>query len=696
MTTLICLLAAVAFIVLAQPLYRATTQIFIEPRASNLVDSQIDLIKSSAFLNDVLEQEKAAGLAPKSATIDKQEPATNFSEEFYSLQKQLLVSRLSNSYVIAINVDSKNPERAARLANLITQTYIKQQSTSATAQTSDVTAPLDARIENQRDQLRKAEAAVEAYRQDNNLVSADGSLNEDEQSLELSNRLAAAKAETRSAEARLDVLKNASVSDVLAGASPEALTSQVVSSLRLQLLDITQREAEAVLQFGERHPSLVALRSEKDSVRTFLDQELELIVKAAEDNITVAKTNEEFAQNQLDELTQASAAKKDEQAKLRELEGEVASSRAALEELEDKAAGGEELKDQSTRVLSKAVVPTLAIFPNKPLVMAASLLGGLSLGSLLALIPALFRQPKNAARLNKSRKVKRKTMNEARLRTKAEKTKSQQKNYDFAPPKQSASSGKAKKDYTPPSNKNNKRDAAIVGANMGATVGAQGDSMSQSKRLFNRLKKRTREEQSPSQNAHSYKQEAYSRASYSKPPYDPSPHESSSYQEPYQEQYQETMHSPPPPQSHTDGWEEPAAPHTQRPYDEPNHNEPTVEERASSLSEAIHAFLPKSTHTLPSPPSPAPHRHPAPEHPTYDSQPTYPEHLVEAVEARRDAVGHGGHVYGHNADREISKLVDKIDGNSGYHDPYPPQPSHHRNPSHPRSHARDLLRKLDR
>ena len=321
-TTIICLFLGIAFILIVDPLYRGTNQIFIDPRSKSLIeneivptglgrssiggdlillDSQIEIIRSDTVLRTVLEQEKEDGFAPPPKSVSLVRALSNFlksfteagqrhladtgAEELRQLRKALWVSRLSNPYVVGINVRTNDPERAARLANMIAATYIEQQSKSRSSATRDTTITLNSRVETLREQVRKAEADVEAYRAETGLIGADGRLIDDDQLHDLNNRIVAAKAETSVARARAEALKNASVSDVLAGSSSEALTSQVVSNIRLQLADLTRRESEALAQYGDRHPSLSALRSEREGINNLLRQELQRIVKAAKNNL---------------------------------------------------------------------------------------------------------------------------------------------------------------------------------------------------------------------------------------------------------------------------------------------------------------------------------------------------------------------------------------------------------------------------
>lgn len=774
-TTILCLIAGIGFILVVDPLYRGTNQIFIDPRSKSLVeneivptglgrssiggdlillDSQIEIIRSDTVLRKVLKQEKIDGLAPPAQGVGLVKALSNFlkslsqtnrrnidsanaaeTEELQDLRKSLWVTRLSNSYIVGINVSSDDPERAARLANMIAATYIEQQSTSRSSATRDTTISLNSRVETLREQVRKAEAAVESYRAENGLIGADGRLIDDDQLRDLNNRVVAAKAQTSLARARAESLKNSSVSDVLAGSSSEALTSQVVSNIRQQLADLTRREAEALAQFGERHPTLAALRSERAGINALLSQELQRIVKAAENNLEVAQSNEQFVQGQFDELTTASSANQKALVKLRELEREAASSRSVFESFLVRAKESdeqEELSNDSTRIISTASIPTIAFFPKKRLVLGAALFAGLSLGTLIAWLRALFSAPAKTSQTSDRRSVARSRQAQTNPQTayNAEseehhvnaRTRQQQPprspRHQAAPAKpdhQFKNDGhrqarepqqrqaKSDYDYVPPEQAASQRTSMNHEASPANKTGSS--PVSQTKRLFSRLRKnaRLKQQQSPQPSAQLYSEPSPESVNYGEQSYQEPAH---TYRPPMNEPQPQQQHSrhvyaqPPlepdnyaqPPyhapvherQPHHNAQAETRSPHTVPPY-----GNQTLDQKTSSLSEAIHALLPKTANSS----RQRPH-HQAPMH--ANQQPVYPDHLVDPVNPVNDTVGHGGHVYGSNVDHNLSNLIDRVEGNNRYPDTHMPRSSNHDNSPYPRSRARDLLRKLGR
>lgn len=420
-TLFFTVLASLAAFLLPQS-FEATNQIFIDPRSKALIeeeivptglgrssiggdllllDSQIAIIKSDRVLRQTLQKEIDAGRLnagrdgkPDFMMID-------------GLRKSLKVARSGNSYVVGITVRDPSPAGAARLANSIVATYIAQQSDNRTDVTRETTTALKSRVENLRNGVRQAEARIEAYRAENNLIeiagtgtssgtdiagSADRLLN-DEQLRNLNTRLVDAKADLLEADANYEALRLASATNNLAGATAEALASPVLGNLRSQLAIASSALANAEGSLGARHPRLGALRTEVASIQRSIKNEITRFFEAAKSRRNVARKNLKSLESLFGELTRSSLSDSKALVRLRELEREAASQREVFQALQLKAkqSGEQEtLSNDSTRIISRANPPILAAFPHKKLFVAGGLFLGLTVGIFLAWLVAIF------------------------------------------------------------------------------------------------------------------------------------------------------------------------------------------------------------------------------------------------------------------------------------------------------------------
>src|ERR1700691_1570546 len=143
LSTVIAVALAAAFVLLVPHKYTATTQILIDPmdlRASQneisptipqsdaavlQVESQARVIASDNVLSRVVATE---GLDHdpefmRGAMAQQYGAVAALNE----LEKHVQVKRSERTYVVDVSVTSEDPEKAARLANAIAQTYLTEQ-----------------------------------------------------------------------------------------------------------------------------------------------------------------------------------------------------------------------------------------------------------------------------------------------------------------------------------------------------------------------------------------------------------------------------------------------------------------------------------------------------------------------------------------------------------------------------------------
>lgn len=419
--TLISVLAlAIVFLVLSPALYTATTQLLIDPRDQKilqnevrstgigadtaLIESQLRLLSSEAVLKRVVAAENLAGerefgapnpdgltarlrgllgMAPKADTGDPMMRAVEI------LQRNVSVRRAEKTYVIEVRVTSRDPHRAARLADAIAEAYIEDQNDAARALTRQATGELTSRLEELRDKVRTAEDKAQAFRNANGIVSAKGTLVGEQQLSELNQRLVLARARMSEADARYDQVQRAIRSGGDPGALSDALSSNVVQALRTQLAEISRREVELSNNLGPRHPQVAAIHAQLQNIRTLISEELKRIAEATRADRDAAHANEQSLNRELERLQANSSATDGAKIKLRELEREVDASRSLYEAflLRAKQTGEQErLSYNTARIIASALTPESPSFPPRPLIIGLALFLGVGLGVTLALL----------------------------------------------------------------------------------------------------------------------------------------------------------------------------------------------------------------------------------------------------------------------------------------------------------------------
>jgi succinoglycan biosynthesis transport protein ExoP len=423
-TTAGMLVLALMFGALAPREYTAMTEILIDPSdlravgnetaaqssdsALLQVESQVRVLTSDAVLRRVISSQSldsdpefvhgpsligALMGGGDAAPVDKTIAALN------ELNRHIRVKRADRTFVVDVNVTSRSPAKAARIANAIAEAYLAEQTDVRANAAKQVSRTLDARLKELEDDVRKAEDKVEAFKVRNNIVSANGQSVSDQQLSEVNNQLVAARARTAEAKSRLDQIEQVQRSKDLSGAFPEALQSQTITALRSQYAEIVRRQAEQMATLGPLHPAVIDIEAQVERLHRMIAEEINRTALSARSDYETAKADEQMLGGHLDTQKQTSVTNSQAMVGLRELERQVQASRTVYEAFlvrAREASAQEQLDTKNIHVLSKADPPLARSWPPPTSIMAlAALFVGIASGTGIVLMrPA----PLNGAR----------------------------------------------------------------------------------------------------------------------------------------------------------------------------------------------------------------------------------------------------------------------------------------------------------
>jgi uncharacterized protein involved in exopolysaccharide biosynthesis/Mrp family chromosome partitioning ATPase len=396
LSTVIAVALAAAFVLLVPHKYTATTQILIDPmdlRASQneisptipqsdaavlQVESQARVIASDNVLSRVVATE---GLDHdpefmRGAMAQQYGAVAALNE----LEKHVQVKRSERTYVVDVSVTSEDPEKAARLANAIAQTYLTEQTEVRSNAARQISQSLTGRLKELQGSVRDAEQKVEAYKASHNIVGANGELVNEQQLTNLNSQLSLARARTSEAKARLDQVESVLQSKTPIGAFPEAVQSQTITMLRSQYAEIMRRDAEQKSSLGERHPAVIEIEAQGARLQKLIEDEVSRIAQSDRAEYERAKADEDMLSRQVDALKNTAVSTNESLVGLRELERDVQANRAVYESflVRSRETGEQEQVDtKNIRIISKADRPMYRSSPPPSLVLglAAALLG---------------------------------------------------------------------------------------------------------------------------------------------------------------------------------------------------------------------------------------------------------------------------------------------------------------------------------
>lgn len=332
----------------------------------------------------------ASGLAKeKLPVLESEAPSLNRQAALDRFAKNFEVRLDDPSYVMLVSFTSGNPQKAADIANRVTQIYVDQQITSKSAATTKAASWLDERLDALRVEVAQAETEVEQFRAKNDIVSTRDITLNDQQLADLNRQLIESRAELAGAEAKLRLARDMSGGGTGLDTIAEVLNSPVIIALRGQETDLLRRESDLKQQFGPRHPLIQQIATEKQQLYSKIAGEVARITSNLGNQVEVIRTRVATLEQELDKAKGTTVKDRDAEIKLRELQRQADASRALYEQFLQRS---KETREQQQLIEADAKIISVAAAPDKPstsgprLFGAIGFAGSLVMGSLLSLV----------------------------------------------------------------------------------------------------------------------------------------------------------------------------------------------------------------------------------------------------------------------------------------------------------------------
>lgn len=291
--------------------------------------------------------------------------------------------------LITIGFTAADPDEAARIANAYAAQYVDDQLSDKTAATEQAASWLGQRIRELREELTRSEDTIAAFRADNNLMDLGGTTDAARRVADITGQLSAIQSERAAKEARLKTLqelrsRGGNFQHVL-----EMLQSPVIDALREQDIKLAAQLAQLSSEFGERHPEIVRLTADRESVAQSLRREVDSVIGGLQREVDLLRAREQEIQSRFDQAQTTAVLSKQAEVRLHDLEREAEATRALYATF---LARFKETSEQrnlirpDARVVAQATAPTVPSFPRVPLVVAGGFVTSLLLGTLLAFL----------------------------------------------------------------------------------------------------------------------------------------------------------------------------------------------------------------------------------------------------------------------------------------------------------------------
>lgn len=300
-----------------------------------------------------------------------------------AVQQAVQVQRAGLTYIIDVAAKSRDPKKAATLANAYADAYLKNQLDAKFDAIARINEWLNTRLSDLRDEVRVRERAVERAKAEANLLQAEGATLTEQTLSDLSTRLVDARADLAEREARLRAVETGAIGS--ADAAEESLRSDVISNLRAQQADLARQKAELSSRYDWKHPEIRRISDEIADIDDRIRENIARIMAFQRQQVEVARRRlasiEASLQGQRSELIENNEAA----VRVRDLDREAESSRVLYETFLNQAKQaaeqmGLERAAADATIISPAAAPLWPALPNTGLMYAIGLLCGLMLG----------------------------------------------------------------------------------------------------------------------------------------------------------------------------------------------------------------------------------------------------------------------------------------------------------------------------
>lgn len=292
------------------------------------------------------------------------------------------------SFVVSVLYTSESREKAALIANTLTELYVLDRLEASFEEARRVSDWLGQRLESLRRDVAVADTATEEYRAIHGLrrKSEQAVPLKDQQTSELMSRMVLARADLAQKQARLGQLRALQQSRGSFDATSEVLQSPLIQHLREQESQRQREMSDALKTYGERHPRILGNRADLAELRGKIAQEIEKISAALANEVEVGATGLRALEKEMEKARQQSNTAGEAEIRLRELERQGDASRAVYEAFLarfKREAENTRVQRANARVVSPADIPVAPSYParNSTLGMAflIALAGGIAL-----------------------------------------------------------------------------------------------------------------------------------------------------------------------------------------------------------------------------------------------------------------------------------------------------------------------------
>ena len=385
--------SAVAYNSVAVPIFEARARLIIEPNSPEVVPfhgasvedrgrldyyvTQIEVLRSRALVGRTLSK---IGLlhADAKAQVDQ------VSSLLLGLDVTPLKSELGESRVISVAYKSANPDLAAQVVNGLTETYVEQNLETRRQGSLAAFESLNQRLAELRNEVSTSQGAMQNYRERKDSVALGDQQNIVVQKLgQLNSAVTTARMERLDKQTLYEQLNQIRQSGAALDTFTPILSNGVIQGLKAELAGLQRERAQLAERLGDAHPDMIKVTTSIAGTEHRLNEEISKIVEGIENDYRGAQAREkamaealEVQKREVLELSQKAIG-------FNALQRDAASTQqmfdTVLQRVKETELSGE-LQTNNAKILDRAEVPRVPVWPRKRLNLIVALLGGAFIG----------------------------------------------------------------------------------------------------------------------------------------------------------------------------------------------------------------------------------------------------------------------------------------------------------------------------
>lgn len=349
------------------------------------VESRIRILTSANVLNSVIET-LSLDTDPEFGDGDANELQENRLEALRALEEHVHAQREEGSFIVNLDVWSQSAQKAQDIAAAIIASFQNELVKSQAEGAGRAATELFGRLDELKAEVAKADAAVQQFRREHNILSSSGELVSTLVVNETNTQLVEAHARVIKARSRYEELSTGSSEIRLDSASIE---SDTMTALRTQYAT-AKREFDAQSAIlGSRHPRIQVMRPQIRAFESQIAAEQARMLSAAGSELAQAEASLMAQQSQANAMKSVVFGENDALVQLRELEREADSKASIYEAFMGRAkeiAERQQINTTNVRVISPPTVPKSRSHPPRTLYLTAA---GIVAGGAIGLMGAV-------------------------------------------------------------------------------------------------------------------------------------------------------------------------------------------------------------------------------------------------------------------------------------------------------------------